>query len=355
MTEAKSKSERAEVHAALEAIVGVSDWIQTIRGMVATVAPYSSSVMITGPSGTGKELIARAVHALSRRADKRFIPVDCAANTGTLFASHMFGHVKGAFTGATHDALGCFRAADGGTIFLDEIGVLPPDLQVKLLRVLQERQVVPVGGHDGIPVDVRVVAATNRDLHKEAAAGRFREDLFYRLHVVALHTLPLEERPEDIEPLARHFLAKLAVENGMPRKRLSAAAVKKILRMDWPGNVRQLENTLERAVLFAPSDVIGLESITGEDVRETSVARTISRLLATSGTISSGHWSTLAEVEREHIRRTLERAKHNQSLAARLLDVDRHYLRRRMADYGLESHSAKRVHPAPKLASFRAA
>ena len=174
----------------LEAILGHSEWVERTRAVIRAVAAFPSSILITGDSGTGKELIARAIHALSPRFAHRFIPVDCASITGPLFASHMFGHLKGAFTGASYNAVGCFRAADGGTIFLDEIGELDLELQAKLLRVLQERVVTPVGSHDGAPVDVRILAASNRDLQQAVAAGRFREDLYFRLNVVSIQTSP---------------------------------------------------------------------------------------------------------------------------------------------------------------------
>ena len=350
MAELKIKTGTSQGREALSAIVGRSDWVLQIREILTGVAAYPSSVMITGASGTGKELLARAIHALSPRAMQRFIPVDCASITGTLFASHMFGHLKGAFTGASYAAMGCFRAADGGTIFLDEIGELELELQAKLLRVLQERVVVPVGSHDGLPVNVRIVAATNRDLRREVAAGRFREDLYYRLNVVAIHTLPLRERPEDIEILSRHFLARLAVENGMPLKRLSAAALDRMRRYTWPGNVRELENALERAVLFSTGDAIdpaALPAPEPEPAAEPAPLHSAPAALP-SQSPEDGHWLTAAEVEREHIRRTLERAGHNQSAAARLLDMDRHQLRRRMAHYGLDASQAKPGRPALK-------
>jgi DNA-binding NtrC family response regulator len=355
----------AQAPAALRAIVGRSDWAEQLRAVITAVAPYPSSVMISGASGTGKELVARAIHALSTRAEKRFIPVDCASITGTLFASHMFGHLKGAFTGAGYAALGCFRAADGGTIFLDEIGELELELQAKLLRVLQERVVVPVGSHDGLPVNVRVIAATNRDLQREVAAGRFREDLYYRLNVVAIQTLPLHQRPEDVDALAEHFLAQFAAENDMPPKRLSPAAVEKMHRYAWPGNVRELENTLERAILFTRGDVILPEVLPLAAVADAPpvVAEHQAALPATIsvGSMSTaapdidpqcprdGHWLTAAEIECEHIRRTLEHTGYNQSAAARLLGIDRHQLRRRIAAYSLDASRSRQGRPPLRL------
>lgn len=353
--------------AALEAIVGKSDWACQIRSVIAGIAPFPSGVVITGPSGTGKELIARAIHALSPRAAKRFIPVDCASITGTLFASHMFGHTKGAFTGATFAAMGCFRAADGGTIFLDEIGELELDLQAKLLRVLQERVVVPVGSHDGIPVDVRVVAATNRDLRREVAAGRFREDLYYRLNVISLQTLPLRERSEDIEILANHFLSKFAVEEGMPLKRLGLAAREHLRRYGWPGNVRELENSIERAILFSPGNDILPDVLPSLEVALESQSAAPSTVLSvvvatpeaqvlSSDTLpmpsrcpEDGHWLTAAEVERDHIQRTLEHTGYNQSATARLLGIDRHQLRRKAARFGLDLSQSKAGRPSLRL------
>jgi DNA-binding NtrC family response regulator len=361
---------------AIERIVGVSAWAEQVRRSIELVAVHQSSVLIIGPSGTGKELIARAVHACSRRVARPFIPVDCAVTTGTLFASHMFGHMKGSFTGATSATLGCFRAADSGTIFLDEIGEMELELQAKLLRVLQQRVVVPVGSHQEIPVDVRVLAATNRDLAQEVKAGRFREDLFYRLNVVTIRTLPLRDRREDIPVLAARYLAELAGRHGMPLCTLSSAALEVLQSYPWPGNVRELENVLERAVMFSSGDEIdpdalsGLMGVGGPDVAETSGQTTAMVAAATQGIVSatsvpgvyrveprlqpgvgsaaagtsaaaseagsSEAWPTLADVERIHLERTLAATMRNKSLAAKMLGIDRSVLRRKLQRYGLE-------------------
>jgi len=360
---------------AIERIVGVSPWSEQVRRSIELVAAHQSSVLIMGPSGTGKELIARAVHACSTRAKKAFVPVDCAVTTGTLFASHMFGHVKGSFTGATSSTLGCFRAADGGTIFLDEIGEMELELQAKLLRVLQQRVVVPVGSHEELPVNVRVLAATNRDLAVEVNEGRFREDLFYRLNVVAIRTLPLRERPEDVPILAQRYLSQLAARHGMPLCSLSPAAVDVLQQYPWPGNVRELENVLERAVMFSSGDCIEPDALSGlmtEDGRRPAAARTGMGQLAAAASsgvvsttplpgvfrvepriepaagvpaapaaVSTDQWPTLADVERLHLERTLAAAVNNKSLAAKLLGIDRSVLRRKLQRYGIQEEAAE--------------
>jgi DNA-binding NtrC family response regulator len=346
-------------------IVGGSAWAQSIRAEILAVAGCPSSVLITGPTGTGKDIIARAIHAHSSRAGKPFIPVDCAAVAGTLFASHLFGHCKGAFTGAGHATLGAFRAAHGGTVFLDEIGELEGDMQVKLLRVLQQRTVTPVGSHEGIAVDVRVIAASNRDLAREVIQGRFREDLYYRLDVISLRTTPLRDRPEDVETLAHCFLTKLSVLHGLKPKKLSAAALDRLHRHDWPGNVRQLENVLERAAFLSRGDLIDEDTISlseGKGVLDASDSPSCpdathrpaaDSVLPTAapGTEASvcppasgdGRWSTMAEMEREHILRTLQRTFYNQSETARLLGIERHQLARKIRKYGLDASRVKRA------------
>ena len=384
-----SMADRTRAGSVLERIAGVSAWAEQVRRSIELVAAHQSSVLIMGPSGTGKELIARAIHGCSPRAARPFIPVDCAVTTGTLFASHMFGHVKGSFTGATSATLGCFRAADTGTIFLDEIGEMEQELQAKLLRVLQQRVVMPVGSHQEVPVDVRVLAATNRDLGREVEEGRFREDLFYRLNVVAIRTVGLRDRPEDIPILAERYLAELAARHGMPMCTLSGAAVEVLQGYAWPGNVRELENVLERAVMFSSGDEIDPDALTGlmgVDVPaagDTSAASSPqpASLAAMAAAANRGivaptvlpgvfrvqprvpadagarpvpatpvtppaekpvaaddpdGWPTLADVERVHLERTLAATMNNKSLAAKMLGIDRSVLRRKLQRYGID-------------------
>ena len=335
-------------------IFGESLATRRLRAEIDRVAPFASNVLITGPSGTGKELVARQIHLNSRRAAQPFIPVDCASMSGELMSSQLFGHVAGAFTGANCDALGCFRAANGGTIFLDEIGELEFSLQAKLLRVLQEHVVTPVGSHQGVPVDVRVIAATNRNLQAEVRAGRFREDLYYRLDVVHLRTAGLRDRPEDICELATAFLQQLANE-GLPCCTLSAEARAALESFDWPGNVRQLRNVLEQAAIDSDSPVIsgelvrriiavatGSESVNGAGPAEAPMplptrwefSKTLPEYSLPS---RAPAWLTLEEVERDHIARTLAHTFNNRSAAARLLGLTRQSLLRKMKRYGLES------------------
>src|SRR5208283_4630279 len=229
-------------------IIGQSRQIQSILEMVRTVAPTTSTVLITGESGTGKELVARAMHEASLRREKPFVSINCGAFPETLLESELFGYLKGAFTGAESNRKGIIESANEGTLFLDEIGETSLGMQVKLLRVLQERKVRPLGGAMDVSIDVRLIASTNRDLKKMVASGQFREDFYYRVSVIPIHVPPLRERPSDIEPLGRHFLRKFALQMGKPLTDFDTEALAALNRWNWPGNVRELENAVEHAV-----------------------------------------------------------------------------------------------------------
>ncbi len=243
----------------LDNIIGVSAAMEKLKDTIRTVATTQSTVVIHGESGTGKELVARALHACSPRAGEPFVPVNCGAFPETLLESELFGYVKGAFTGATHNNRGLFEVAHGGTIFLDEVSEMSLAMQVKLLRALQERTIRPVGGAEETAIDVRVIAATNKDLDKLVADGAFREDLFYRLSVIPIDVPPLRERREDIPLLANSFLKKYAPAAGKSILRVSEDALRELCQYDWPGNVRQLENTIERAVALETSNELRVE------------------------------------------------------------------------------------------------
>jgi two-component system, NtrC family, response regulator PilR len=245
----------------LDNIVGAGSKMRRIFELIQTIAPQSSRVLITGESGTGKELVARAIHENSARAKAPFITINCGAFPETLLESELFGYVKGAFTGANENRSGLFQAADGGTLFMDEIGNMSPTMQVKLYRVLQEGKVRPIGSTEEMDVDVRVIAATNKDLEKEIAEGRFRDDLYYRLSVIPVHLPALRERREDIPLLARHFLERFVNSTGKKIEGIEPKAMERLEAYDWPGNVRELENTIERAVALEMGKRISLEGL----------------------------------------------------------------------------------------------
>ncbi len=242
-------------------IVGKSKKMQDIYRIISKVAPTDSTVLIYGQSGTGKELIARAIHFNSPRKDRQFVPVDCAVLSENLLESELFGHIKGSFTGAITTKPGLFEIADGGTVFLDEVGNISLSIQAKLLRVLQEREFTPVGGTKSKKVDIRLIAATNKDLEKMIKEGTFREDLYYRINIVPIYLPPLKEREEDIPLLAIHFLRKYSEQMGKKIKGFSAEAMEKLMRYSWPGNVRELENVIERTVVMIEEDMVRPEHI----------------------------------------------------------------------------------------------
>jgi two-component system response regulator HydG len=309
----------------LENIVGKSPAMQEIFDLVTRLGSSSASVLVTGESGTGKELIARAIHFNSPRAKKPFVAVNVAAIPETLIESELFGYKRGAFTDARNDHAGLFVEADGGTIFLDEIGELPPSLQAKLLRVLQEREIRPLGATRSEKLDVRVVAATNRELEARMRAGQFREDLYYRLNVIHIAVPPLRSRVEDILPLCEHFIAEARRRGVSTRARtLAPAAVKALLAYPWPGNVRELENVIERALALCDEPQIGVEDLPAQ-IKE----RRGNDLLA--GALARG--LTLAELEREYIERVLAAEGGNKTRAAQRLGLDRKTLYRKLDEY----------------------
>jgi DNA-binding NtrC family response regulator len=303
-------------------IVGSSPPMQKVFKIIEQVAPSRASVLLTGESGTGKELVAAALHEHSPRKDGPFIKLHCAALAETLLESELFGHERGAFTGAVARRDGRFQLAHGGTLFLDEIGEISPAIQVKLLRFLQEHEFERVGGSQTIKVDVRVIAATNRDLAAEVKAGRFREDLYYRLNVVSIELPALRERPSDLALLANHFLTRFARENGKQISGLSTAALAAIGSYAWPGNVRELENAIERAVVMATDDLIEVDHLP---------ATVKPAPIASAAPVIPG--STLADIERHAILETLEATGGSTSRAAEILGISVRKIQYKLHEY----------------------
>ena len=312
---------------AFSQIVGAGPKMQQLLALVRTIAPSNSSVLLQGESGTGKELVARAIHEASPRREHRLAVVNCSALSESLLESELFGHEKGAFTGAVSRKRGWFEVADDSTLFLDEVGDMSPPVQTKLLRVLQERQFERVGGTDPIRVDFRLISATNRDLRADVPAGRFREDLYYRLSVINLRVPPLRERSEDIPLLVSQFLSTCSRREGKQIGSVSPDLMERLVQYPWPGNVRELEHAIERAVVVAASDRLTLDTFP-EEIQEWSppgraTPRPIEEL-------------TLEEMERVLIEKTLERTGGNKSQAARLLNVNRRSIYNRLKKYGIE-------------------
>jgi two-component system response regulator HydG len=306
--------------------VGVSPRFRVVLELAETVAASDSTVLISGESGTGKEVLAGYIHDLSDRSDASFLSINCGALPEGLLESELFGHVRGSFTGAVKDKDGLLIAASGGTLFLDEIGEMSPSTQVRLLRAIQEREVVPVGATRPLPVDVRIIAATNRDLEEEITRGQFRSDLYYRLNVIQLHLPPLRERPEDVPLLATHFLERLADKEGR-EVTLSDEALAVLNRYDWPGNVRELENALERAAVLSSGDVIEA-SVLPDRLREPPRPR-----LAAEGLPPN---PTMEVVERAYILWVLQAEGGNKTRAAEVLGIDPSTLYRKLNRYGIE-------------------
>jgi DNA-binding NtrC family response regulator len=312
-----------------ESIAPGVDWIgqsktsKELLGLVRQVADSEASVLVLGDSGTGKELVARALHAWSRRAAAPFVAVHCAALNEGVLESELFGHEKGAFTGATARREGRFHKADGGTLFLDEVGEIPMAVQVKLLRVLQERQFERVGGDETVRIDVRVVAATHKDLRQEVREGRFREDLYYRLNVISLSTPPLIERREDIPALARHFLDRHTARSRRIIRGFSDRALKVLLGADWPGNVRQLENCIERAVVLCQGHEIEPRHLPHEIMQHEHTGDQPPHIPGTS----------MAELEKYAILKTLEHVRGSTSKAAEILGISSRKIQYRLSEY----------------------
>jgi two-component system response regulator PilR (NtrC family) len=318
---------------AAQNIVGHSRSIESILEMVRTVAPTNSTVLITGESGTGKELVARAIHEASLRREKPFISINCGAFPETLLESELFGYLKGSFTGAESNRKGIIESAHGGTLFLDEIGETSLGMQVKLLRVLQERSVRPLGGATDVSVDVRLIASTNRDLKKMVASGEFREDFFYRVSVIPIHVPPLRERPSDIEPLARHFLRKFALQMGKSLSDFDADSKTALSRWTWPGNVRELENAVEHAVAVSDGrdGVIKLANFPGSITGATVVDHQEIQIPPEGVNFES----RISHMEKEYLQAALHVAGGVRSQAAELLKMSYRSFRHYAKKYGI--------------------
>ncbi len=321
-------------HQQLSKIIGKTPAMLEVYKTVARVAPTKSTVLILGESGTGKEMIARAIHEHSPRANRPFVAVDCGALTETILESELFGHMRGSFTGAVTDKKGVFEETQGGTCFLDEIGGISPNLQARFLRVLQEHEVRRVGGKDWIPVDVRVVAATNYNLTEAVKNCQFRQDLYYRLNVVAIQLPPLRQRKEDIPLLAQHFLTHYSAEDGKTISTISDKAMDFLCSYPWPGNIRELENAIEQAVALSYQPVLTPEDLP-RDVRD-QAALTFRSEASRDGQFILADTPSLEEVKKRYVLHVLERTQGNVSATARILNVDRRSLYRMLARYKIE-------------------
>ena len=321
------KCEERPAGETLSMIIGASDYVKDLKDTIQRVARTDSTVLITGESGTGKELVARTIHALSTRADKPFVPVDCSSLVHNLMESELFGHIKGAFSGATENRDGRFQTADKGTLFLDEIANINLDVQAKLLRVIQEQEVPRVGSSTPEKIDVRLITATNRDLRVEVQNSTFREDLFYRISVVPIHIRPLREHRSDIAPIAHHYFDIFRSRHSSKAQSLSPEAVKSLTSYGWPGNIRELKNTIERLCVLCEHEEVTLSDILyyGQDTH--AKAPVVDPF---SGKM------TLVEVEKEHIEKALHHFSNQINKTARFLGIDRKTLRTKIRNYGIE-------------------
>ncbi len=344
VTENQFLRERVDTEESLDGIVGASAKIQDLLRMISRLKDTRTPVLIFGESGTGKELVARAIHFRGAMAQTPFVAVDCGSLVPTLMESELFGYEKGAFTGALKSKAGLFQAANGGTIFLDEIGELPLEMQGKLLRALQEKEVRPVGSNDHICIDVRVIAATNRDIEAAYREGTFRKDLYFRLNVVTVHLPPLRERRSDIPMLVHHFLNRYTPGETL---QVTPAAMKSLLQYDWPGNVRELENCIARAVTLGDRRVM--------DVGDLPPAIRSEQLAAASASaqsdVASLSTTALAEMERMTIVRVFEQARGDKALAGKMLGISRATLYRKLKRYNIPAKSASaKLEPEPETA-----
>jgi DNA-binding NtrC family response regulator len=312
-------------------LVGTSDPMRQIYALIEQVAPSSASVLITGESGTGKELVARTIHNLSPRKNSGFVAINCSAIPETLMESELFGHERGAFTGAATRRLGCFEIANGGTLLLDEISEMPVSLQAKLLRVLEDRKIRRLGATHEVPIDVRVLAATNRNPAEAVEEGSFREDLLYRLNVIAIDLPPLRQRKDDIPLLSQHLIAQLAERHARPARFLSAEAVEALQSHTWPGNVRELRNIIERAVIICSGETIERHHLAPYPLEQRKQARSEDTVLLPVGT-------PIEEVERRMILRTLQKTENNKTRAAELLQISLKTLHNKLRLYREQGH-----------------
>jgi two-component system response regulator HydG len=306
-------------------LIGISAKMQRVYKMLEKVSQHNYPVLILGESGTGKELVARSIHFLGARQNKPFVPVDCSGLVPTLIESELFGYVKGAFTGAQHSRAGLLETGNGGTVFLDEIGDLPVDLQAKLLRALQEREIRPVGATDRVRIDLRIIAATNRDLEAAIRTGAFRQDLYFRLNVVQVKLPPLRERKSDIPLLVNFFLEKFS-DAQRPIHTISEDAMRRLMAYDWPGNVRELENAVERAVALGSGPILHIADLPSN-----------LQLGPSEKMLESNELTTLDEMERRAILRALRETNGDKLAAARLLGIGKTTLYRKLKQYGPEA------------------
>jgi DNA-binding NtrC family response regulator len=325
-------------------MIGRGAAMQEVFGLIRRLAPHARTALVTGDTGTGKELVARALHTLGPRASRPFVTVNCSAVVETLFESELFGHLRGAFAGATDDTVGLLESADGGTVLLDEIGELPPSVQAKLLRVLENGEVQRLGSLEPRRVDVRLIAATHRDLRQDIRTGRFRGDLYYRLNVAEISLPPLQRRREDIPYLTAAFIRSFAQRFGKPIVGLTLAAERLLNEAPWEGNVRQLRNVLERACILADG-----EFVTEYEIGDIMRPRLQADAIAATGSSPGSRTLPLLEIEREHIVRTLEQVRGNKAVAARLLGISRRALYRQLERHGLHTSvpALKRTDLAP--------